>query len=614
MATETLRKKYLEYPGVSNLLEKAKAKQKAGHKLIFHSLATNLHDLYSLESYLDAKASLENSNWNKKFKYLLESPVLNRISLSYSGFLARALVSQGAHEEILRYASESKLGLLGTQSNSLLSKSIGGLKVLDAFSFAYVEARASHYYRKEFFKENKLVDYFWCPDGLSNMELFAEVLKAHNFSKEDIAVLAVPKNAFKAFKEGKFADWVEVESTKEKISDSKFYQFDKTGNKVSELELGRDVYGNLNSPLYKTRAGEYWVVLVPISEGDLLNYGLGIAENPETYSKAALARTIGRESEEGVSFCLDYQRASTLLSNGLDSVEEIEQAMNYELPAEGVISASVGQAARVIFELMGGFEEIPEALLYADGGSCSSVVTEKNSDGRHVGAHNMHQVVRCGWHLMDDVLIPWNYLSFDQLCEGNKQLLESDDVFFLSPDEDSTRSLMDKKVFLEAPQNWKIAVNELLSHVIKFVYKEFWRVASRKYYLNLKDTVELVSKYLGTLAIYPEQIAESAREYKSGLKKLNAPEELHDYLRAISYLHLAADSMLDYYSSKIHPLALLRLKYLAKAHRILKDMDLWPESLPKFEAELRDIVSQDEETEFTTIENLYFSELNKLSS
>ena len=145
---------------------------------------------------------------------------------------------------------------------------------------------------------------------------------------------------------------------------------------------------------------------------------------------------------------------------------------------------------------------------------------------------------------------------------------------------------------------------------MKAIYAEFTIFATRKYHINIREAVEMVTKYLATVALYDFNY--DSEVYKSRIAKLNLPVEIEKFLLIISYLHFAACSECDYFSSKTHPKSITRLQLLAKAHYLFKE--LCPEMSVKFEQNIKAILKKDSKTEFTTLENLYFSEFNKIRS
>lgn len=603
------QKSYLNYPAVSDLLAKAKEKQEESGKVVFHCIDIDFTVPFTPKVVKDqaSQRTVIETDWEAKFREVFQSPLMKKASMTHTGSFAKRLERVGCHMDLIRGSKDYFLGAPLTHSSSLLTRQIGGIKVLGDFSFAYVEARANHHYRK-FYYDDKQIDCYWASQGIANLDLFAEVLKAHEIAKDKLNILLVPANAIKAFREAKFGSWTEVELEHKTASfnEGKVYQYDKYGNLNSEIPLIEYKAKNLKSPVYRAKAGEYNVVLVPISESAACQFSL--PEDKGGFSHAAKTRIDNSTQEGNIVLQVDHHDIATVTENGKSSIESIEKALSYVLPSEGVISCSVGQAVRVIFELLGGFENIPEAILFADGGSWSSIVTEKNSDGRHQGLYNMNDVFTNEWHKRDDIALPWNYLGWDELNVANEYLKEDDNNHLISVDSDKTKSLSEKKAYIEAPQTWKPVGTEFLIFMIKTVYREFLQAASRKYHINIRDCIELVAKFIGRTSLFNHN--KESYDRKRELEILNVSDELLSFLDAVSYVHNASAAMCDFYSTKTHPVSIMRLQWLARAHREL--VALCPHIESKLSAEIRQILSKDKKTEFTTLYDLYMSEYNKL--
>lgn len=609
--------KHLEYPRVRDLVQKAKDKLQDQEQVIFHCLGGYMHHISVPDTFRYPKANQDELpiDWQSKYKEFISNPILNKIStLSLSGSFAKELLKipgeeqENALAELTNASDALNLGVLATQNHTLLSSQLAGQKLIGDFTFAYIEARANYYFRNEFNLDNP-VDSFWCAEGVSNLELFADVLKANQIPIDEMVVLAVPTNAIKAYRTEKFGEWTELEiiHKKSRHLGGKLYQFDKYGNQISELELYKQEPQNLSSPVYKVKCGEYWLLVVPVSESALSKFSY--AADKGGFTKAVQDRLENQKTQGQFLMQVDFADVRTITQNK-ETVESIERAINYDFPSEGILSCSVGQAARVVFELMGGFDNIPEALFNLDGGSSSCVATEKNSDGRHLGVHDMHQIIKNKWHERDDVIIPWNIIGGDLFDPSSKHLLDDESIFILSPDSDTTRPLNEKIAFFEAPQAWKAISNELLKHFLKSVYSEYCIFATRKYHINIRDCAELLAKYLACAALYNP--ASHPEQFKEACSKLAIEDELLKFMEIISYIHFAACSSTDFHSTKTHPNSIIRLQWLVKAHYAFKE--LCPDLGAKFEARVREILMEDKTSEFTTLENLYFSELNKISS
>lgn len=576
-------KAHLNYPGIEELLVKAKESIETKGKVIFDCADAQMHcpfAQYSLPNQNHTGTKIE-QDWSARYKEYIDEAKANKASLSYTGSFAKELQRIGQHDYLEERSFHAHLGAPTSHFHSLLTKKLACNKVIGNFSFGYIESRANYHYRK-WHNPNKPIDYFFSPEGICNIDALADVLKAQNLNPNEVVVLEVPTNAIKAFREMKLGDWQEVIPKKEKASfaDGKLFHYGKDGKVISEFNIYEFIPSNLQSPIYKVKAGEYWVLLVP-----------------------------AYKSKQSSFSSKDGKITLNVRSFGHKNTLTPDDHIAPEADDPAAIKCSLGQAARVIYELSGGLDHIPEALLYSDGGSWSSIVTEKYSDGRHQGIYNLNQAIKNEWHTRDDVAIPWNYIGWDTLNASNEYLLEDPDLFVVSADGDESKLLKNKKVFIEAEQSWKKFSNELLQFVIKFVYEEYVILSSKKYHIDMKTCAENTARYLGRVALYDEK--QESLDYIRELSELELPEELVKFLQVISYVHYAASGSGDFYSTKTHYLSIVRLHWLAKAHKHLKE--LCPASILKFEQHVNRILRQDSKSEFTTLENLYYSELNKLS-
>jgi hypothetical protein len=444
-------------------------------------------------------------------------------------------------------------GVSVTKNNSLLTKKLGGIKVISNYSFAYIEAKIEQEAHQG---KKRTIDHFVCNEGLFNADILAEAIKAYDLDKDDPIVFIIPQNAIQAFRQSRFTEWQQI---KTKRLNSSFlggilHEYDKEGKVINSFNLVEYKATNLAAPVYKSKIGERWVILVP-------------TENTETLSSDI----------------------SLIVQDPLSETDFIRNATEIT----EIINCSVGQAARAIFNLYeSNFENIPEALLYVEGGTWSSIPTEKGSDGRHTGLNNMFDVLKHKWHTKDDIAIPWNYLSMDVLNAQNLHLLGEESTYALSPDKNEYRPLSEKLTLLEVPQVWKKVSNELLSLFIKTSYSEYLSLGTRKFHLSLKELLDLAVKYLAKT-----------------LNTETVPQELIEFLQILTYVHEASSSSADFFSCKTHPSSLARLQMLAKAHKAMQK--LCPAIMEKFEAKINAILVQDIKSELTILADLYCNELNK---
>lgn len=620
---------YLNYPGVKAVLAKAQNCLDKKQKLIFSTVNCFMNsqaEQFFLDSESQRKHLLE--DWEGTYKPFLDRSINQKIGLCFSSSLVKNIEELNKGEYFSAHVKELSLGTLATHFSSILNKRVAGQKVLGDYSLAYVSARANSEYRKHFL-QNKAIDHFYFAEGICNINTFADVLKAHEISKNDLVVLMLPENSIKAFRKDKFSEWQELKTEMQPANfyDGKLYHCDKNGNTLNEINLIEHKVTNLNDSIYKVKAGEYWVVVVPVSNSSTEIYNqdkksalnklqdkINLRHEKFEYTSVDFTDIPGspEQSEEHYAqnpeLHVENFDIKDLINNGTESIDILREIIEEAYAQEDIISCSVGQAARAIFKLKGGtFDDIAEVMLNADGGSFNSLVTEKSSDGRHMGVNNMHDVIKNKWFKHTDVAIPSNYLGFDRLGITNKHLLEEENIYALATSNDDSISLEEKLVFIEAPQHWKKVSNELVQYVTKTVYREFSNVASRKYHLSLKDLIDLVARYLGIAAIYDE----SSEKYAKAVAGLEAPEELLSFLKLISYAHYALSSSADFFSTKTSKSSMLRLQWIAKIHKALHA--LAPDLVDRFQDRLNTILAADMKSELTILADLYYSELNKLS-
>jgi hypothetical protein len=466
-------------------------------------------------------------------------------------------------------------GIMTTHFGSLLNQNTAGHKFLGSYSLAYIEAKASKIYHQHFYGQDRMIDHFYCAKGISNISVIEDVIKAHEIPKNELAVVLTPSNAIKAFRQGRFSKWQNIETKDVRSSFGTLYQVDPSGEKISEINLINSKIVNLNSPIYKVKTGEYWTIIVPW------------AASPET---------INQEIELKIS------------KNSVDAILNNKEFINEHSGTE-VIEASIGQAARVIYEILGAdYEMIPEALLNLEGGSWSSIALESSSSGRHNGTNSMHEVLKHGWHKHSDIAIPWFYLGFDRITETNKHLTADSENYILCFDNDESKKLTERQSFIECPQNWKRVSQELLNYVTRFVYKEYTNLGSKKFLLSTKELMLSAAGFLANWSI--NNFDTKSVPYAEGLNKLNINKELSEFLEIIAYVHLMSSAKADFYSSKTHRASIARLQCLAKIQKKLEKF--CPVSVRTFSNKVHDILSKDIKSEFCTLRDLYQSELNKL--
>lgn len=467
-------------------------------------------------------------------------------------------------------------GTLTSHFGALLNQNISGQKVLGSYSLAFIEAKASKIYNEHFYGQETQVDHFYNAKGIFSIPALEDVIKAHEIIKNELAIVLIPDNAIRAFRSSNLGGWQNPEIKTKGSSLGTIYQINKTGKKISEIKLTESKTINLDSPIYKIKLGERWVLACPWSTD---------------------AASINTEVELKVS----KDRIDSILNN-----KEYSETSN----CKEEISCSIGQAVRVIYEVLGSdYENIPEALINFEGGSWSGIALENSSSGRHCGINSMYEVLKNGWHMHNDVAIPWFYLGFDRVTEKNKHIAESEENFILSFDLTASKNFGEKLIFMECPQIWKKYSQELLQFVIKFVYREYSNLGSKKYLLSTKELMQTAAKFLANWSINNFEI--QSESYKQGLEKLQINKELAEFLEIIGYVHLMSSAKADFYSSKTHRSSVARLKCLAKIQKALEKF--CPSSSRTFFNKVSEILQKDIKSEFTTLWDLYRSELNKLS-
>ena len=460
-------------------------------------------------------------------------------------------------------------GLMATHFGALLTQNIAGQKVLGQYSLAYIEAKASAIYHKHFFGEKRAIDHFYFAKGICSPNVLDDVIRSYELPSNCPPIILLPNNAIKAFRNTAYAGWQFVEVKSKEASSCKAYQVNKdTQDKTCEIKLVEEEYTNINLPIYKLKIGDGWAITIPWQ-----------------VSYASLCQDISLKID----------------NNLINSIKEQKNIENDEEEQEEVcLEVSLGQAARIIFELIGAdFELLPELMINFEGGSWSSIALENSSSGRHNGTNSMHEVLSNGWHKHKEIAIPWFYLGFDKLTEQNKHLLEDDHVFQIN---------FNGVDMIEAPQGWKKSNLEMVQYITKFVYREFSNIGSKKFLLSAKELMQVAAKFLANWSI--NNYESETEAYKEGIKALNINDDFVELLELLTFTHLLSSSKADFYSCKTHPSSISRLRCIAKIQKKLEQLS--PVSAKNFSRKIYALLSKDCKTEFTTLWDLYQSELNKL--
>jgi hypothetical protein len=510
------------------------------------------------ELFFKTKKALEE---NKKVIFKTKSPIQN------SNIFNDNFLNDGYQKN-----KDLKNGLMTSLFGSLLTPSITGQKILGNYSLAFIEAQATKIYH-EHFHANQAIDHFYNAQGIANIDTFTDSIKAFDIKKNEVISLLVPANSIRAFKENKYSAWNSLEIQTNTDNSSKIYLIDKTTsqNKAS-IQLVSNEITNLNSPIYKAKIDDRWVIVVP--------WQLSL-----------------NSLEKQVELVVTNNLLDKLKSNKLDTHDKFQEEIYFE--------ASIGQATRVIFELLDGdYENVPEAMMNFEGGSWSSIALENCSSGRHQGTNSMHEVLYNKWYEHQDIAIPWNYLSFDKLKPENKDLIDDTNVFVLSF-EDSNKHINEKFCFLETNQSWKKIINEITKYVVKFVYREYSAITSKKYLLSTKEIMLVATKFLANWSI--NDFNNTSDIYQKRLKEENIPMELTELLECVAYAHLALSAEADFHSCKTHKSSIARLKCIAKIEKKLEK--LCPISVKNFKQKINQLLQKDIKTENTTLWNLYTKEV-----
>ncbi len=521
---------YLDYPGVSELLNQTQKILNSGQRIKFKT----------------KKVFQDDFNLDNEY-FLNDNPKQNLDPLA---------------------------GLMVPHFGSLLNTIYTGQKVLGSFSLAYIEAKTSKEYHECFFGKETPIDHFYTAKGICNLNTFEDTIKAFDIAKNELAVLLLPENSVKAFRRGPFSGWQIPET---KSVDSKFGKLYHLNNrdqsKVGEIKLVDQKVTNLDSPLYKVKIDERWILVVVYSS----NY---------------------QDLQKPISLEISKDRIESIKANTKHETNENETNIEE-------LNCSLGQAARVIFELFGGdYESIPEIMLNFEGGSWSSIAMESSSSGRHNGTNSLHEVIKQEWYKHPDLAVPWNYIAFDRLTEANKHLLENENIFLVSLEQELEGQVKEIK-FIECPQNWKKLQQDLVQYVIKFIYKEYANLGSKRFLLSTKELMSIAASFLVNLSA--NDFDSSKASYQEGLSKLEIQDDLVCLLELIANAHLLASTKADFFSSKTHPENIARIQYLVKAYRQLEI--LCPISSRNFYNKVCEILGKDTLTESTTLLILFKNQL-----
>jgi hypothetical protein len=447
---------------------------------------------------------------------------------------------------------QSSSSIQANPFGSLLTHSFAGQKILGSFSGAYIEARAM----KEALPKDTQIDHLVISDGIYHLDVLDDAIRAFDFCKNDIVAMVIPENAIKAFRRTRFSGWQTVETRSKEASIGKIYLNSK--EKTEEITLSETEITNLDSPIYKVKIGERWI-LVAVQKNNF--------ENLLSVSTLRINNSVISSLEH---------------NNFIESIPGKQ---------ERTIETSPGQAIRAIFALLNyNFDLVPEALLNFEGGSWSSIATEKASSGRYCGTNSMYEVLKHRWYEHPEVSIPWNYLSFDYCVEP-------------APADSYTLSFKNAPhvKLQECPQYWKKVQQELLVYISRFVYRELSTIGSKKFLLSTKDLILITTKYLAELIKSNLEI--NSENFKEKVSNLNIPNDLKGLLKMIGHLHLMNSSKSDFYSSKKHPKSMERLINLKEIEKLLEK--LCPASAPSFKARIKTILTKDPVTEGTSLLELY---------
>lgn len=389
-------------------------------------------------------------------------------------------------------AYQLKHGCKNSPSGILLTQAIAGYKFIGDFSIAYIEAIAAKYIHQALYND-LAIDHFYFTEGIANMNLFSDCIKAHQIKKNNLAIVLLPENSIKAARKNRFSGWdlVQFKQRKTSFNNGKIYQLNKNRDIIAEINLVEEFTENLESPIYKVKLDERWLIVLPCAN----NYHK-LSNDFELELSHTLLESIKNKKE--------YHKQE-------DSKLELVE-----------LEASIGQAVRVIFNLLGDYDTVPEALLNLEGGSWSALATESSASGRHDGSNSMHELIRNGWHQHPDIAIPWNYLSFEKISDPS-QASDGDYLLALNPEQD---------LYLEADQSWKRNNRSEILSTLKYVYEQYRQVASKQFLMNPKEQMQILARYIAS--------RHSASYIEAERRRGDPNPELNKYLEMIYKTHLSA--------------------------------------------------------------------------
>lgn len=257
-------------------------------------------------------------------------------------------------------------GIPGTLFGSLLIPRLSNIKLLANYNLAYIEAKAASLALQSIHRKGS-IDHFYLNQGIANLNLLEDIIKAHEIHIGDLPIFVIPANGIKAFRNTRMGPWALVESKQQEASfnNGSVLHINQEGQIINEIPLIETHISNLFFPIYKVKLQDRWIIVVPAAT--------------------------------------DYASINAPLELKLES--NLNKNPNQKL------KASIGQAVRAIYELFGGsFDNLPEALLNFEGGSWSSIVEDHSSSSRHLGTHSMHEIIKNHWLDSPEIAIPWNYL------------------------------------------------------------------------------------------------------------------------------------------------------------------------------------------------------------
>ncbi|MDA1020603.1 MAG: hypothetical protein O2962_03560 [Cyanobacteria bacterium] len=388
-------------------------------------------------------------------------------------------------------------GCKSSPSGIILTQAIAGQKFIGDFSIAYIEAMAARNIHQAHYKDIA-VDHFHFTEGICNIAQLSDCIHAHKIKKNNLAIALIPANAIKAARKNRFSGWdlPQFKQQTASINQGKIYHVNKNREVLAEVNLVEEATDSLASPIYKIKLDERWLIIVPQ------------ANNYQNIS-GDFKLEISNKLIDSIAHKKAYHPEQD------QQIEAIE------------LESSLGQAARVIFNLLGDYEAVPEALLNLEGGSWAALATESSASGRHDGSNSMHEVLRNGWHKHAEIAIPWNYLSFEKLAQSN-QASDSDYLLAWDPQAD---------LYIESNQSWKRSNRSEVISTLKYVYEQYRTVASKQFLLSAKEQMIILAKYI------------ASQKLKSVDFEYSGNTELVKYLEMIYKTHESAAAVKHFYSN-----------------------------------------------------------------